>query len=250
MMIAIPSKTVPLSSTEANPRLSNEHILQHLRRRICTLQLAPGARLSEVQLAQEYYVSRTPIRWVLNRLEMEGLVNTRHGAGSYVTDVNWQELRSIYHLRINLYDTVISLNHYSISENDLVWLQNFQRTVETSQWNNQSLSEAIMDLFEFSSTLVDDPYLTQFTSQLYFNTTRFWWLLHSSKDALDREQTSLQAELTQLIGALKLGQVDVYFAIRKSYLINNYRKLKQLYQANWGLKNTTSPTNLMEMLDE
>jgi DNA-binding GntR family transcriptional regulator len=244
------SPTASLGSIEANPRLSNEHILQHLRRRMCTLQLAPGAKLSEVKLAQDYFVSRTPIRWVLNRLEMEGLVNTRHGAGSYVTDVNWQELRSIYHLRIDLYDTVIRLNHYTISDQDVAWLQTFQNTVESSQWSNQSLSEAIMDLFEFSSTLIDDAYLTQFTSQVYFNTTRFWWLLHSSKDALDREQHSLQAELTQLMGALKLGQIDVYFAIRKSYLMANYRKLTQLYQANWGQDKTTGPTNLMEMLDE
>jgi DNA-binding GntR family transcriptional regulator len=250
MMLNTPSPIAALSSIEANPRLSNEQILQHLRRRICTLQLAPSTKLSEVKLARDYYVSRTPIRWVLNRLEMEGLVNTRHGAGSYVTDVNWQELRSIYHLRIDLYDTVIRLNHYTINDKDVAWLDAFQNTVVSSQWSSQSLSEAIMDLFEFSSTLIGDPYLTQFASQLYFNTTRFWWLLHSSRDALDTEQQSLEAELTQLIAALKLGQTDVYFAIRKSYLMANYQKLQQLYQANWGLDKTTGPTNLMKMLDE
>jgi hypothetical protein len=42
----------------------------------------------------------------------------------------------------------------------------------------------------------------------------------------------------------------VYFAIRKSHLMANYRKLTQLYQANWGQDKTTGPTNLMEMLDE
>lgn len=248
-MLATPPPPVSLNTIRANPRLSNEHILQHLRRRICTLKLAPGLRLSEVKLAQNYAVSRTPIRWVLNRLEMEGLVNTRHGAGSYVTDVNWQELRSIYHLRIDLYDTVIRLNHHSISDKETAWLQTFQSRVESNQWNNQSLSEAIMDLFEFSSSLIEDSYLAQFSSQLYFNTTRFWWLLHSNKDALDSEKQSLEKELIQLITALELGQIDVYFAIRKSYLMANYEKLKQLYQANWGFDKTTEPTNLMEVLD-
>ena len=249
MMLVTPLPTASSNLITANSRLSNEHILQHLRRRICTLQLAPGVRLSEVKLAQDYSVSRTPIRWVLNRLEMEGLVNTRHGAGSYVTDVNWQELRSIYHLRIDLYDTVIRLNQHAISDTDATWLQAFQSRVEASQWSNQSLSETIMDLFEFSSSLIDDPYLAQFCSQLYFNTTRFWWLLHLSKDALDREQQSLEAEVTQLISALKVGQIDVYFAIRKSYLVANYCQLKKLYQAHWGFDETTDPTNLMEMLD-
>jgi|TARA_B110001469_G_scaffold40176_1_gene39785 DNA-binding GntR family transcriptional regulator len=248
-MHATPPPTISTSTITANSRLSNEHILQHLRRRICTLQLAPGLRLSEVKLAQDYSVSRTPIRWVLNRLEMEGLVNTRHGAGSDVTDVNWQALRSIYHLRIDLYDTVIRLNQHSISAKNTAWLQTFESQVKSSQWSNQSLSEAIMDLFEFSNTLIDDPYLAQFCSQLYFNTTRFWWLLHLSKDALDKEQLSLEAEVTQLIEALRLGQIDVYFAIRKSYLVANYCKLKQLYQVHWGLDQTTDPTNLMELLD-
>lgn len=248
-MRATPLPTISPSAATASTRLTNEHILQHLRRRICTLQLAPGLRLSEVKLAQDYSVSRTPIRWVLNRLEMEGLVNTRHGSGSYVTDVNWQELRSIYHLRIDLYDTVIRLNRHSISGKEMAWLKDYQNQVESGEWSNRSLSEAIMDLFEFSSTLIDDPYLSQFCSQLYFNTTRFWWLLHLSKDALDKEQQSLETELTQLIDALTLGQIDVYFAVRKSYLVANYCKLKQLYQVHWGFDKTTDPTNLMEMLD-
>lgn len=249
-MSALAPATVLPNSIGTSPRLSNEQILQHLRRQICTLQLAPGLRLSEVKLGQEYNVSRTPIRWVLNRLEMDGLVNTRHGAGSYVTNVNWQELRSIYHLRIDIYDTVIRLNGFSIGDKELAWLTHFESRVASSQWNHQSLSEAIMDLFEFSSSLIKDPYLALFCNQLYFNTTRFWWLLHASKDALETEQQSLETEISQLISALKLGQIDVYFAIRKSYLIANYAKLKQLYQTNWGLDKQTHLPSLMEMLDE
>src|SRR3546814_2838391 len=49
-------------------------IYHALRDRICLLEYPPGLRLSEEEIAQEFDVSRTPVRRVLARLESEGLV--------------------------------------------------------------------------------------------------------------------------------------------------------------------------------
>ncbi len=48
-----------------------------LRDSIVTLRLAPGARLTEVELGRRLGISRTPVRAALLRLEQEGLVETR-----------------------------------------------------------------------------------------------------------------------------------------------------------------------------
>src|SRR5690606_38977516 len=50
-----------------------ERIYRILRNRICLLEYPPGARLSEEELAEEFRISRTPVRRVLARLESEGL---------------------------------------------------------------------------------------------------------------------------------------------------------------------------------
>lgn len=48
-----------------------------LRDSIVTLRLAPGARLTEVEIGHRLGISRTPVRAALLRLEQEGLVETR-----------------------------------------------------------------------------------------------------------------------------------------------------------------------------
>ena len=45
-----------------------------LKRQILTLELEPDHDLDEVQLSEEYGISRTPVRDVLRRLAAEGYV--------------------------------------------------------------------------------------------------------------------------------------------------------------------------------
>lgn len=67
-------------------RLSQRIVLQ-----ICDLirsgQISPGSRLPpERELAERLQVSRASLREALSALEISGLIETRHGGGSYVRD--------------------------------------------------------------------------------------------------------------------------------------------------------------------
>src|SRR5919109_1297312 len=79
-----------------------ERIYRLIRDRICLLDYKPGARLAEEDLAREFGVSRTPIRRVLSRLESEGLLASRHGVGTFVTDIDLGSLIQVYRLRMEL----------------------------------------------------------------------------------------------------------------------------------------------------
>jgi len=59
-------------------------IYQEMRRRICTLEYPFQHRLAEVELGNEFGVSRTPIREALQRLKNNDLIDTRHGGGGAV----------------------------------------------------------------------------------------------------------------------------------------------------------------------
>ena len=65
----------PRASSQAAPSLS-DIAYARLRESIVTLRLAPGARLTEVDLCQRLGISRTPVRAALLRLQQEGLVET------------------------------------------------------------------------------------------------------------------------------------------------------------------------------
>jgi len=59
-----------------------------LRERIQRREWAPGQRIpSEPELAREYGISRTTIREGLDVLEKEGVVERRHGHGTFVRDM-------------------------------------------------------------------------------------------------------------------------------------------------------------------
>ncbi len=91
-------------STETRTRA--QHIFEELRQRICLLQYPPGHRLRERDLAEEFSISRTPIRTVLQRLEFEGLTYSRQGHGTIVTGLDLQGLKEIYFLRIKLAEII------------------------------------------------------------------------------------------------------------------------------------------------
>src|SRR5262245_36244914 len=74
----------------ATPRRQTTRRAVHevLRRKVLTLELAPGAALSENELAATLGVSRTPVRESLILLADEGLVQVLPQIGSFVSRVD------------------------------------------------------------------------------------------------------------------------------------------------------------------
>ena len=70
-----------------------------LRNDIVAGVLAGGCRLAETELAEQYGLSRTPIRESLRRLQAEGLVEVIPHRGARV--INWQsfDVEGMYDLR-------------------------------------------------------------------------------------------------------------------------------------------------------
>ncbi len=87
----------------ARPRpgdsLSASRVVPALREAIVSGRLAPGTRLSEAQIGEQFGVSRTPAREALAQLEREGLVLTVARAGAYVREIDDRDVAEIYETR-------------------------------------------------------------------------------------------------------------------------------------------------------
>ncbi|KKL56559.1 hypothetical protein LCGC14_2244200 [marine sediment metagenome] len=70
-----------------------------LRARIVSMELAPDATLSRVELSAAYDVSQTPIREALQRLEQDGLVRIYPQSRTVVTRIDVAQLYESHFLR-------------------------------------------------------------------------------------------------------------------------------------------------------
>jgi DNA-binding GntR family transcriptional regulator len=78
---------------------AREQTLETLRREIISLHLAPGAALSENELAAEHGVSRTPVRESLILLQGEGLVQVYPQVGTFVSLVDPERVADAQFIR-------------------------------------------------------------------------------------------------------------------------------------------------------
>lgn len=71
--------------------------------------LAPGARLTETEIADRLGISRTPVREAIRRLEAEGLVDHQPRTGAVVRRLDYPEIMELYEMRAVLEGTAARL---------------------------------------------------------------------------------------------------------------------------------------------
>jgi DNA-binding GntR family transcriptional regulator len=79
-----------------------EAVYQQLRTQIESWELAPGARLSEVAIAERLGASRTPVREAIRRLSREGLVRFTPGEVAQVAPISLRGVRALFEFRMIL----------------------------------------------------------------------------------------------------------------------------------------------------
>jgi len=86
---------------------NSENIYLQLKREILNLTLKPGQTLSENELRARFFVSRTPIRTALQRLQAEGLMKVIPYKGSVVSLLNFDEIKQNIFMRIAIESAVL-----------------------------------------------------------------------------------------------------------------------------------------------
>lgn len=74
-------------------------VIAEMRRRIIAGELLPGEPLSELALADEFGVSRTPVREALKQLQTEGLIEIRPRVGTFVTTPSRREITELFEMK-------------------------------------------------------------------------------------------------------------------------------------------------------
>ena len=87
------------------PRSRNDRIKIKLEKDIVAGILKPGERLDEVSLAEQFNVSRTPVREALLQLSSMGLVEMRPRRGNVVAQIGLKDLLDMFEVMAQLEGT-------------------------------------------------------------------------------------------------------------------------------------------------
>jgi DNA-binding GntR family transcriptional regulator len=79
-----------------------DKVVEELRRRIIECDYAPGHRLTEDRLADDFGVSRNPVREAIRVLEREGFLVAQPRRGAVVASVSAQDVEDLFDVRLSL----------------------------------------------------------------------------------------------------------------------------------------------------
>lgn len=130
------------------PRLNmQEKVAGGLRAKIISGELVSGVSLSEVTIAEDFGVSRTPVREALKQLQTEGLVEIRPRVGTFVKAPTRLDVYELFQLKEIVEGAAASM---LAQRGDVPELAELRRNVERSQ------AAARSDDVEGYAALVDE----------------------------------------------------------------------------------------------
>ncbi len=87
---------MPANASRIAPLALYQQVAERLRERIFSHELPAGTWVDEQALAEQYGISRTPLREALKVLAAEGLVTLKPRRGCYVTEISERDLDEVF----------------------------------------------------------------------------------------------------------------------------------------------------------
>jgi len=198
-----------------------------LRDRISVLVYPPGTQLSEEALANEFGISRSPLRKALQILEADGLLQSQQGIGTLVTDVDLDELEQVYQLRMELNELTGWLSPTKV---DAALLEAFERMRQRAKDlrkapDLQDFARLNIDFFHVFQRLSENRPLRDQAEKLFYQTCRIWLTLIPDAD-LHQEVGIFCDEIEEVARAVERRDLQAAALIRRAHLSMGFKRLQ------------------------
>lgn len=97
-------------------------IYEQLKRKIINLELLPGTKIKEEELANQYNISRTPIRGVISRLVKDSLLEVAPKKGTYVSKIDVSNINDYIYIRKTIEASILKEVIENVTPSDIVKL--------------------------------------------------------------------------------------------------------------------------------
>ena len=208
----------------------NHKIYRIIKDRILFLEYKPGQILNEKTLAEEFGVSRTPLREVLSRLVWEQLVRILPRSGTMVTEIEFQKMMHVFQIRFEIEELVGRLACEKITDHHLENIDKIQK--EGSQLLDRKNRKDLVNIdFKFRDVLYDaanNPVLRDISQYLYDLTLRLWYIISDRGDWAEEVQPLLD-EIKQTYEALSKGNRQEAGKLRSEFLIKHFARIRMKF---------------------
>ena len=153
-----------------------KQVYEVLRETILTGKLKPGEKITEVEIAEELNVSRTPVREAIRMLELEDLIVIVPQRGVFVAGIkSIKEINDIFQVRSELEGLAAFLTAQNISEEQLSRMDNYTDQIKKCIENNdlERCIEIDISFHQIIYEASDNKWLQKLLDTLFEQITRF-----------------------------------------------------------------------------
>lgn len=201
-------------------------VYNHILQLIMTKQLLPNDRIPETKIAQDFNISRTPVRDAMRQLANEGLLEIYPNRYAQVKEYSPESITEIGVLRVALDTLSIKLAALYGSKADFLHLADIAKQCEDAYTKNDSVRKKQLDCdFHLAlSEISNNELLIKYQKELYL---RVQYIMVCHPNTVDNEVLHIQQH-HQIADALMNNDEPKALSIIVNHLTSFYN-LKEKY---------------------
>jgi len=198
-------------------------VAESLRQRILSLQLPPSQLLDEVALAQQYGMSRTPMREIIQRLSGEGYLDAEENRGAKVAPMDFATMRHFFLAAPMVYAAAAQLAAENATPEQIERLKAIQAEIRAAVEAGDSPQAAIHNhhFHAYVGEMAASPYLMPSLNRLLIDHTRMSQVFYSPT-------TEAEAESME-------KAVDHHDEMIEAFAAHDAARAVQLTKEHWDL---------------
>ncbi|WP_233857480.1 GntR family transcriptional regulator [Paraburkholderia sp. HD33-4] len=220
------------ADTESGASGDRKNVMaETLRRRIVSMELAPGAVVDELALAEEFGLSRPPVRELMRQMAAEGYLELEPNRPARVSPMGYQSLRSFFQAAPLIYVATTQLAASHATPEEVERLKQIQAQFRASIERNDLQGRVLHnDEFHFEiGRIARNAYLMPSLRRVLIDHARLGKVFYRAPTTSDMQKDLDKAvdQHDQIIEAIARGDVQLAGELVRSHMELSRRRMTE-----------------------
>lgn len=184
-----------------------------------------GQKISEINLANQYRVSRTPLREAIKKLEIEGIIVRQVNGRLKIVEISAENIEELYRVRLALENMLIRF-----AANDIEFIDKLGTNITTSQnlIDENNFDKARIEIAKFTNIIYEHITLDTTRNLLKSYSVLVAKIKNNTLSSHSRIKQALQ-EHKNIHEALANNNIDLACKLNEEHLQGAYQEIVSQY---------------------